>query len=204
MRGFTFVVIQPQVLVGVARGDAAPRRALQEPQLQQVRLVHVHDGVRLLADGGGDGVQTHRPAAELLDDGAQHLVVQLVQPQMIDFEPRQRLQRRLLGYHAVALHLRVVPHPAQQSIRHARGAAGSSGDLPYAVVLRHDIEQPGGALDDGGDGVLVVEIEAVHRAEAVAQRCAEHGEAGGGPHQREVRQVQPQAPRPRPLAQYYV
>src|SRR6185436_570823 len=58
-----------QVLVGAPGDRAAARRAVEEADLQQVGLVHVLEGVRLLADRGGQRVHPHRTAAELVDDG---------------------------------------------------------------------------------------------------------------------------------------
>ena len=49
-----------EVLVGAAGGDAAARRAVEEADLQQVGLVDVLDGVRLLADGRGQRAHAHR------------------------------------------------------------------------------------------------------------------------------------------------
>src|SRR5512143_3200949 len=57
-----------QVLVSAAGCNAAPVRALQEAQLQQVRLVHVHDGVSLFADGRRQRLEADRSAVVLVDD----------------------------------------------------------------------------------------------------------------------------------------
>ena len=93
---------QAQVLVGQAGGQPPAGGALEEAQLEQVRLVHVHDGVRLLRHRGGQSLQPHGAAVELLYQRAQELVVQLVQPQLNQagrqnqghaFKPRRRRYR---------------------------------------------------------------------------------------------------------------
>ena len=82
-----------QVLVGPPGRHPAARRAVEEAELQQVRLDHIHDRVRLLAQRGRDRLQPHRPAAKVADDAAQHRPVQRVQPQVVDVQQRQRLLR---------------------------------------------------------------------------------------------------------------
>src|SRR6266516_4589868 len=59
--------------VGAAeRGDrAAAGRPLDEAELQEVRLVHVLDRVRLLPERRGERVETDRAAGVFLDDRAQ-------------------------------------------------------------------------------------------------------------------------------------
>src|SRR5437667_12818817 len=57
-----------EVRVGVARRHAAARRALQEADLHQVRLVDVHERVGLLRDRGGDRLDADRATVVLLDD----------------------------------------------------------------------------------------------------------------------------------------
>ncbi len=45
LRGFFFIVGYAEVLVGKLGGEAAAGGPLQKAQLQQVRLVDVHDGI---------------------------------------------------------------------------------------------------------------------------------------------------------------
>jgi len=63
--------------------------------------------------GGGDGIQPHRAAVELLDDGAQHLVVGDVEAEGVHLQLGERRPGHLAGHHAVRHHLRVVAHPFQ-------------------------------------------------------------------------------------------
>src|SRR5439155_3808492 len=56
---------ETEVSAGVVRRDAPARGPAQEPELQEVRLVDVLDGLGLLADARGERGQTDRPPAEL-------------------------------------------------------------------------------------------------------------------------------------------
>ena len=99
-------------------------------------------------DRGGDRLDADRAAVELLDDRAQDLVVDLVQPQLVDVETAQRLARDVSGDHAVRPHLGVVAHAPQQAVGDARRAARAPGDLAARLVVDWHAEDAGGALDD--------------------------------------------------------
>src|SRR5262245_57223456 len=58
-------------------------RAVQEPDLNQKGLVHVLDGVLLFTYGSGNAVDANGSAAELVDDGAQQLAINIVEPVLI-------------------------------------------------------------------------------------------------------------------------
>src|SRR5437867_10558667 len=68
-----------EVLVGAAGRDPAAGRAVDEADLQQVRLIDVLDRVGLLADGRREGADADRPSPELVDDGEEQLAVHLVE-----------------------------------------------------------------------------------------------------------------------------
>ena len=72
--------MQPEVLVGPPRRDAAARRALEKADLDEKRLVDVLDRVALLAERRGQAADADRPAAELLDDRQQQPAIDLVEP----------------------------------------------------------------------------------------------------------------------------
>src|SRR2546430_2228246 len=68
----------PQVLVGAPGGDAPARGALEEAELDQVRLVDVHNGVLFLAGGRRPRGDPPPPAPELVDGRQPHPPVRLV------------------------------------------------------------------------------------------------------------------------------
>ena len=74
--------------------DPAARRALEEAELEQVRLVDVLDRLGLLAERDRERREADRPAAELLDDRAQQLAVEALEPRLVDLEQRRAPPRR--------------------------------------------------------------------------------------------------------------
>src|SRR6266850_673377 len=54
--------VAAEVFVGAGGGDAAAGGAVDQPELHQIRLVHLFDGVFFLAERRGQGSQAHRPA----------------------------------------------------------------------------------------------------------------------------------------------
>ena len=183
------------------RRHPAARRALKEAHLHQVRLVHVHDRVCLFRDGGGDRLDAHRPAVELLDDRPQHLVVHLVQAQLVDLQAGQRFAGDLRRDDALGPNLSVVAHAAQQAVDYPWRAPRASRYLVGPLALARHAQQAGAAPDDGGDRHPVIEVEPVHRAKPVPQRRAEHRVAGGGADQGEARHGETDAAGARPPAQ---
>src|SRR3990172_4218406 len=67
-----------EVAVGAFGGDAPSRGALQQPELEQVRLDHVLDGIGLLPHRRGERGKADRPAPELRDDRVEDREVELV------------------------------------------------------------------------------------------------------------------------------
>src|SRR5207248_8003567 len=78
-------------------GHAAAGRSLEEALLKQVRLVHVLDGVGLLAHRHRQRGEPHRAALELLADRAEDVAVEAVEAGMVHLEQVERL----LGHLAV-------------------------------------------------------------------------------------------------------
>ena len=79
--------------VGAPGRGPAPRRALDQPALEQVGLVDVLDRVLLLADRDRQRRQADRAAAELLADRAQDLAVEAVEALVVDLEQVERRRR---------------------------------------------------------------------------------------------------------------
>ena len=117
------------VLVAEAGEHAAPGRALQEAALQQVGLVDVLDGVRLLAYGVGQRGQTHRAAIVLLEDDGEDLPVHPVQTFLVHLEQPQGLARHVRRDAALMAHLGEIPDPLEQAVGYARRPARAQGQL---------------------------------------------------------------------------
>src|ERR671935_1525661 len=77
-------------------GDhAAARGALDEAELEEVRLVDVLDRLLLLAEGDGERREADRPAAELDRDRLQQVAVGPLQADRVDLVQLERLERDL-------------------------------------------------------------------------------------------------------------
>ncbi len=75
-----------------------------------------------------------------------------------------------------------------------------AGDLVGRRRLERHAQDAGGALHDRDEVGGVVVVEAGHEAEAIAQRAGDEAGAGGGAHEGEVRQLEPDRTRRRALA----
>ena len=136
------------MLIGLGGDTAATGGAGKEAQLHQIGLIHVLQGHCLLVDGGCQGLQTHRTAPVVLDDGAQHPVVNGVQPQVVDLQGGEGLVSHLFGDDAARPHLGKVPYPAQHPVGNTGGAAAAAGDLHGSIVLNGHAQNTCRALDD--------------------------------------------------------
>ena len=81
--------IDAEVFVGEAGGDAAAGGAVEEADLDEEGFVDLFEGVLLLGEGGGEGVEADWAAVVLLYDGAQEAAVELVEAVGIDLEQRE-------------------------------------------------------------------------------------------------------------------
>ena len=104
------------MLIGEGCDHASALRSLDESLHDEIRLVHFLDGAGVLADGGGYSADAYRTSAELVDDGQEYLVVNLVEAILVDVERRERQPCYVAVDAYVALHLRKVAHTAQQGV----------------------------------------------------------------------------------------
>ena len=167
------------------RGHAPARRALQESVLHEKGLVDLLDRVGIFADGRTDRAHAHRPAVELLDDRAQDSRIHLIEPELVHVEHRERLARDVECDVPLGLHLRIVPHAAQQSVRHTRCSSRPARELvsPARVDPRRDHRSR--AMHDLLDLVHGVVVHPQLDPEARAQRSGEHPEPRRRADQRE-------------------
>ena len=87
---------RPKYSYAFARRDTAARRAIEEPDLDQERLVNVLERVPFFAHGCREAGDTDRAAAELLDDRAQQPPIHFVESVLVDLEQLQRAQRHVM------------------------------------------------------------------------------------------------------------
>src|SRR6187551_241184 len=81
---------EAEPLVGERGGAAAPLGSLEKSLLDEVRLVYVLQRPRILPHRDGHGAESHRPAAELLDDGGEDARVHVVEAELVHIEAGER------------------------------------------------------------------------------------------------------------------
>src|SRR5262245_24445013 len=194
----------PQVPVAALSRHAAPGRALQEAELQQVRFDDVLDGVGLLPDRRGQGGQPHGPAAELVDDGGQDRDVELVEAPIVNLEQLEAGPGHRGGHGTVVADLGEVTHPSQQAVGHPRCAPGAPGDLGCAFLVDPNRQDPRGAVHDRPEILDPVVVQAGREAETLAERERDAARACRRADEREPRQIEPDAPRAGTLSEHHV
>src|SRR6266699_5783386 len=110
---------ETEVAVGRGRGAAAARRTREEALLHQEGLVHLLERARILADRRGDRLHADRPALEHLDDRLEDARVHVVETELVDVEPLERLDGDRRGDLAAG---------AARDLRDARRVGGDSQD----------------------------------------------------------------------------
>ncbi len=103
--------------------------ALDETLHDEEGLVDLLDGACILTNGGGNGGDAHRTALELVDDGEQDLVVDLVETILVDVQGREGYLRNLGVNLSVAFHLGEISHTAQQGVGDTGRTSGTACDL---------------------------------------------------------------------------
>src|SRR4051794_37116822 len=181
------------------RHRPAAGRALEEAELQQVGLVDVLDRLGLLAEGNRKRRESHRPAAEALDDAAQKLAVEALEPHRVDLEQREGLFGHRRRDDALVAHLRDIAYAPQDAVRDPRRPPRAAGDELGRVVPDLDAEDARRATHDRGQLHGVVVVEAKRQTEPVAERRRQQAGPRRRPDQRERRQVEREGPRGRPL-----
>ena len=149
--------------------------------------MHVLDRLGLLGQGCSQGVEPNGPSLELQDHGFEELAVERLQADLVDLQHVECVPRDVDGRAPVAAHLRVVAYSAQQAVGYAGRAPRTACDLGHRVGVDLDVQDPRRASDDFLQLRLRVEVEAVDRAESVAQRPAQQALSRRSSYAREVR-----------------
>ena len=95
-------------------------RPLDEALHNEEGLIDLFDSTCILADGCGDSGDAHRTALELVDDGQQDLVVNLVQTVFVDVQGRQGYLCDLLAIRGVPLERPAISKAASSVMGTAR------------------------------------------------------------------------------------
>src|ERR671936_1570562 len=99
----------------------AARRALDEAELEEVRLVDVLDRLLLLAEGDRERGEPDRPAAELDRDRFEQVAVGALEADPVDLVELERLERDVERDRALVAHLGDVADTAQDPVGDAGG-----------------------------------------------------------------------------------
>src|SRR6266540_3737551 len=181
------------------RQHASAGRALQETELEQVRLVDVLDRVGLLAEGHSEGREPNRPPVEAFHDRAQELAVDPLKALSVDLEQLERLGRDLSRHCPLMPHLGDIPYAAKDAVRDPRGAARAAGDLLGRVIGDLHVENASRAPHDQSELGRVVVVEPEGHPEAVAQRRCQQAGSRRRPDEREVWKIERERACGRPL-----
>ena len=104
------------MLIGQFGSHTSTWGTLDETFHDEERLIDILDGTSILANGRSDGVETDRTTLELIDNGEQDLVVNLIKTILVDIKGFERHMGYLQVDASVTLHLRKVAHTTQQRI----------------------------------------------------------------------------------------
>ena len=72
-------VRQAQMLIRSSGSHPSPWGALDEPELNEIRLVHVFERITVLGKRSSQGVQTYRTPRKAVDNGLEQFDVSLIQ-----------------------------------------------------------------------------------------------------------------------------
>ncbi len=76
----------PQMLVGKLRHFTPTGGTFQETLFYQERFIDFLYRAGIFAQSGGNGGQSHRAAFELVNDGAEYLIIYLIQTVFVDIQ----------------------------------------------------------------------------------------------------------------------
>ena len=171
------------MLVGQVGDFAAARGALDESLLDEERLIDLFHSAGVLADGGGDGVDTHGSALELVDDGQQNLAVDEVEAVTVYVQGFEGKARDFQVDAPASLDLRKVADAAQQRVGDTWRAAAAACNLGGSFHIDGLLEDAGRAEDDATECVGIIIFKMQVNAEAGTQGGCQQTAARGGPHQ---------------------
>src|SRR3712207_124445 len=185
------------MLIGKFRHLPSARCTLHKTLFDKERLIDLLDGSGVFAQRGSDGSQSHRTSFKLVDNGAQNLVVYLVEPVAVDVQRFEREPGNVRIDGACPFHLRKVPHTAKQGIGYTRSAAAARRYFRRCRNGARHIEDGSGTADDRTQHIVVVILQVQIDAETRAKRSRKQPAACGCTHKRERTQVDLDAARRR-------
>src|SRR5690625_1945304 len=187
--------------VGELGRHSAPGGALDEPLLNQIRLVDLLKSSPVLPDSRCERVEAHRPAGELDDQAVQDLPIPGLEARIINTKLIKRVLSALPADGLLARNIGVITYPAQQSLGYAHRSAGASPDLKGGFLLQAEAEQFRVAGHTLGKLLHAVVLQMLDDAETAAHGSCNETGSGGRADQGEAGQVKPDGTRGGTLAQ---
>ena len=177
------------MVVGKFRSHSTTRSALDKTLHDKERLIHFLYRARILADGCGYGAHTHGSATELVDDGGENLVVNLVQTVLVDVQRLERHLRNIISDGSVTLHLGEISHAAQERIGNTRRSARTAGDFHRSRILDRHFQEHCTSPDNLLQRLRIIILQMEIDAETGTERGCEQSASGCSAHQRERVQI---------------
>ena len=175
------------MLVGPRRCDAPPRRALDEPLLDEVGLVHLLERTGVLPDRDREVGEPRGASAEFLDEGRQDAHVHFVETVPVHVQGVQRPVGDGGSDASVRFDFGEVPGAAQEAVRNAGRAAAAPRDLVRALRGNCDAQKRRRPFHDALQQVARIIIVPEVDAEPRTKRRRKQALAGGRADERERR-----------------
>ena len=183
---------------------AAPGCPVDKAFFDEIGLVYILNGTRILADGRRQGVQSHRAAHEFLNHGHQNPPVNLIEAVAVHLQKIQRKVRDLLGDLPVVFDLGEITDPLEKPVGQTRRSPGTSRQLHGAQRVNLHAQHVRGTLHDGLQLLVRIEFQMMHHAEAIPQRRGQQSRPCRRANQRKMRQIQPDGPGRSALANHNI
>ena len=118
LHNIAFIGVTPEMLVSQFGGHASSGRTLDETFHDQEWLIDILDSAGIFTDSRSNGIESDRTTLELVDDGEQDLIVNLIKTILINIESFERYVCNLQVDTSVTFHLCKIPDTTQQGVGH--------------------------------------------------------------------------------------
>ena len=193
-----------QMAVGEFRSFTATGGALDEALLDEVGFVNVLYRTGIFAHGRSDGIEAHGSAAELIDDGEQQLVINLVETEGVDIEGLQGILSDIEVDTAVTLDLGEVAHTTQQGVGDTRRTTTAAGYLAGSFLVDLHTQQTCRAAHDPRKDIGIVVLKMAVDTKAGTERRGKQTGARSSADKREAIEVDLDSTRRRALVDHDV
>src|SRR5215213_605036 len=125
--------LDSQMGVGALGCDSATGSSLEKTELDEIRLVDIHDRIGFFTDCRCQRLDTDRSATEFFDNRTKNSAVNVVESEVVDIEHRQRISGNLIGDIPLAPNLCKIARPLEQPVCNPRRSPRSQGECFRAL-----------------------------------------------------------------------